>query len=250
MKAAIVGAFLLAVGVILYIAVGRGGGSKDDKPKDPEPKPAVVAPQPAAIEIVFEYSTEKQEWLESAIAGFQKDNPDINVKLVGKGSLEAASAILDGTDKPVLWSPADSGVANLLASDWQTKNRRVPVRRQARSRSCSRRSCSSFGRTARRSCSRRARARSRGRPSTTRSARRKAGPRSAASPAGASSSSATPTRRRSNSGLEALVLMALRVLRHDQAADDRAAAGRRSSRRSSPRPRPACRTSKRRPARS
>lgn len=52
---------------------------------------------------------------------FQADNPTIKVKLVGKGSLDSAQAILDGTDKPVLWSPADSLVANLLASDWQTK---------------------------------------------------------------------------------------------------------------------------------
>jgi hypothetical protein len=44
------------------------------------------------------------------------------VTLIGKGSLEAAAAILDGADRPVLWSPADSLVANLLASDWQTKH--------------------------------------------------------------------------------------------------------------------------------
>jgi hypothetical protein len=49
-------------------------------------------------------------------------NPRIRVNLVGKGSLEAASAILDGSDRPALWSPADSLVANLLAADWQTKN--------------------------------------------------------------------------------------------------------------------------------
>jgi Bacterial extracellular solute-binding protein len=79
-------------------------------------------PITAEVELPFEYSTEKKDWLEAAVAEFQRANPKVHVKLIGKGSLEAANAILDGSDKPVLWSPADSLVANLLASDWQTKN--------------------------------------------------------------------------------------------------------------------------------
>lgn len=120
-KLAIVIGFLLAVGVITYVAIGRkdGGGTKTAVP---DAKGSAVAPvAQAPVEISFEYSTEKKEWLEAAVAEFAAANPGINVKLIGKGSLEAASAILDGTDKPVLWSPADSLVANLLASDWQTK---------------------------------------------------------------------------------------------------------------------------------
>ena len=73
------------------------------------------------MSLAFEYSTEKKEWLEAAIAAFEKENPAIHVELTGKGSLEAAQAILDGTDHPVLWSPADSLVVNLLASDYKTK---------------------------------------------------------------------------------------------------------------------------------
>jgi hypothetical protein len=127
-KLAIVIAFLVAVGVILYVAVGK-------KPRDPAPdRPRPVAgsggggatttadPSGPVVELPFEYSTEKKEWLETAIAEFHKANPGVRVKLIGKGSLDAANAILDGSDKPVLWSPADSLVANLLASDWQTKN--------------------------------------------------------------------------------------------------------------------------------
>jgi hypothetical protein len=85
---------------------------------------AVGAPAGGSdVDLAFEYSTEKKDWLEAAVAEFQRANPRIHVKLVGKGSLESANAILDGSDRPVLWSPADSLVANLLASDWQTKNR-------------------------------------------------------------------------------------------------------------------------------
>ena len=125
-KQAIVIGFLAAVGVIIYLAVGRkpsmtkvmsGGG-----PTAPIGTPATADPITGDVELPFEYSTEKKDWLEAAVAAFQNANPKIHVKLIGKGSLEGANAILDGSDKPVLWSPADSLVANLLASDWQTKH--------------------------------------------------------------------------------------------------------------------------------
>ena len=121
-KLAIVIGFLLAVGVIIYVAVGRkdGGGTKPDPKPDPDGSASAPKPQ-APVELTFEYSTEKKEWLEAAVVEFEAANPTIDVKLVGKGSLDAADAILAGTDKPVLWSPADSLIANLLASDWQTK---------------------------------------------------------------------------------------------------------------------------------
>jgi Bacterial extracellular solute-binding protein len=120
-KSAIVIAFLVAVAAILYLAVGKKPSA--EPPSTPTAAPAdPPAAAGTAVEISFEYSTEKKDWLEAAVAAFQKANPQIRVKLIGKGSLEAANAILDGSDKPVLWSPADSLVANLLASDWQTKN--------------------------------------------------------------------------------------------------------------------------------
>ncbi|MEO7092260.1 MAG: substrate-binding domain-containing protein, partial [Polyangiales bacterium] len=121
-KLAIVIGFLIAVGVILFVAVGRGGKGSDKDPAKPDGSGTAVKPRPAdVVEISLEYSTEKREWLEAALAQFHAANPSIKVNLIGKGSLEAAGAILDGADKPTLWSPADSLVANLLASDWQTK---------------------------------------------------------------------------------------------------------------------------------
>lgn len=125
-KHAIVIGFLAAVGVIMYLAVIRQPSGPAVKPASgttaPVGGPATPDPVTADVEISFEYSTEKKDWLEAAVAEFQRANPRIHVKLIGKGSLDAANAILDGSDKPVLWSPADSLVANLLASDWQTKN--------------------------------------------------------------------------------------------------------------------------------
>jgi len=120
-KLVIVIGFLIAVGVILYAAVGRRGGGAA-RPAAAVTDPRGSADPAAAVEIALEYSTEKKDWLEAAVGEFQRANPAIRVKLIGKGSLESAGAILDGTDRPVLWSPADSLVSNLLAADWKTKN--------------------------------------------------------------------------------------------------------------------------------
>ena len=108
MKAGIVIAFIVAVGAILAVAFG---GGKDTPTASPQGDP---------VEITFEYSTEKQQWLESQVAAFEQANPDVKVTLVGKGSLEAENAIVDGIDKPTLWSPADSGIAHLCEADWKT----------------------------------------------------------------------------------------------------------------------------------
>ena len=127
-KLAIVIVFLAAVGVILYIAVGRKS-SGGDPPAGDRPRPVVgsaaAVPAGPEVEVPFEYSTEKKDWLEAAVAEFHKSHPRTRIKLIGKGSLEAATAILDGSDKPVLWSPADSLVAvcDRLASAVKPPNR-------------------------------------------------------------------------------------------------------------------------------
>ncbi len=61
--------------------------------------------------------------MEAVAAEFAKQRPDVKVVLVGKGSLESAQSILDGKDKPTVWSPADGLALRLLQADWQTKNR-------------------------------------------------------------------------------------------------------------------------------
>jgi hypothetical protein len=86
------------------------------------PEPVASTPPRALVELPFVYSTEKKEWLEAAVAEFSAAHPEIKVELTGKGSLEASDGILDGSLKPVLWSPADSLVLKLFAADWLTKN--------------------------------------------------------------------------------------------------------------------------------
>ncbi|HEX4450057.1 MAG TPA: substrate-binding domain-containing protein [Kofleriaceae bacterium] len=112
-KLAIVGVFVIAAIAIVFVAKGKS----HDATSTTKPEPGV-----AQTEITFVYSTEKKDWIDAATADFAKVHPDVKVTLVGKGSLDAAQEILDGTLQPTLWSPADSMAMNLLASDWQTKN--------------------------------------------------------------------------------------------------------------------------------
>jgi len=123
-KIAIVVVFLIAVAAIVYKAVGsRGGGATGDHRKTATSVLDGGAAKPAQpVELVLEFSTEKKDWLEAAVRSFGEQHPEIHVHMVGKGSLEASEAILEGKDRPTLWSPADSLVANLLASDWETRN--------------------------------------------------------------------------------------------------------------------------------
>lgn len=81
------------------------------------------APMDRPVEISMLYSTEKADWLEGARKSFERAHPEIRVTLRPKGSFDAARAVLDGTEKPTVVSPADSLVLSMLASDWKTKGR-------------------------------------------------------------------------------------------------------------------------------
>jgi hypothetical protein len=81
-----------------------------------------IPPKPTTTEISMLYSSEKKEWVEAAAALFQRAHPEIKLTLTAMGSLDAARAITDGKEKPTLFSPADSLVQNLVASDWRAVN--------------------------------------------------------------------------------------------------------------------------------
>ncbi|WP_163995452.1 extracellular solute-binding protein [Pyxidicoccus caerfyrddinensis] len=122
-KVLIIIGFLAAVGGVFYLTSQRGVGPQGGTaPQGSEP-----AARGEVTEISFLYSTEKKDWVESAAASFQREHPDIKVNLVGKGSLDAAQAILDGREKPTVWSPADSAVLRMLESDWATDPSRGPL---------------------------------------------------------------------------------------------------------------------------
>ncbi len=120
LKLVIIGAFVAAALIIVLVA--KGGNKPPSGPAtgtSGQGSATKVEPTGTAIQVL--YSTEKKEWIEAATQDFKKVHPEIKVELVGKGSIEAASGILEGTYTPTIWSPADTMAMNLLVSDWQTK---------------------------------------------------------------------------------------------------------------------------------
>lgn len=125
-KVIIIVGFLVAVLVIIGITMSASKKSGNETGA-PEASSGSGSPQNAppvqATEISMLYSSEKKEWIEAAVQSFQKEHPEIKVNLTAQGSLDAAQAIVDGKQKPTIFSPADSLVQNLLATDWEAKYR-------------------------------------------------------------------------------------------------------------------------------
>ncbi len=95
-KAVIVIGFLLAVGAIFFF---QWKNKQQTGPSGSLQSGASVKGSKDAVEISFLYSTEKKEWIEASTSAFTKEHPDISVKLLGKGSLDAAQALVDGKEK-------------------------------------------------------------------------------------------------------------------------------------------------------
>ncbi len=72
-----------------------------------------IMPPPEPIVVSILYSTEKEAWLNEAIINFENTNAAIDghpikIELEKMGSWEITAAVLDGTHKPVIISPASS----------------------------------------------------------------------------------------------------------------------------------------------
>jgi hypothetical protein len=117
-KAIILLLFVAAAAAVLYAARHRSdpAGATAAAPGSP-PAPAKAA----VVHISVAYGTEKDAFMQAAIAGFRASHPEIEVELIAKGSFETAEAIIDGSLKPTIWSPADTMVMALADSDWRAK---------------------------------------------------------------------------------------------------------------------------------
>jgi hypothetical protein len=119
-KAIILMLFVAAAAAVLYATTHKrdaGGGATSAAPVG-APAPAKGA---APVHISVAYGTEKDAFMQAAIAGFRASHPEIEVELIAKGSFETAEAIMDGSLKPTIWSPADTMVMGLADSDWRAK---------------------------------------------------------------------------------------------------------------------------------
>jgi len=81
------------------------------------------------VQIGIAYGTEKQRWLEWAVAEFAKtsDGKRITIELIPMGSLEGAHAILGGDKRIDVWSPASAAYKDTFVQEWQVKYSGNPI---------------------------------------------------------------------------------------------------------------------------
>lgn len=90
--------------------------------------PAVRPAEPLTLSVL--YGSEKKTWLEQQLAAFHAGDPrtprgrPIRVAAKAGGSGEAVAAILDGGERPHVFSPASSAYLTLLDHAWQARDAR------------------------------------------------------------------------------------------------------------------------------
>ena len=84
--------------------------------------PATPAAPAATTRITVLLGTEKRAFIEARRRPFGKPTRNTASTSPALGSIEAADRILDNQDLPMIFSPGDSLILKMLASDWQTKN--------------------------------------------------------------------------------------------------------------------------------
>lgn len=81
----------------------------------------------STVKIVVSYGTEKRRWLEDATQRFEAQHPNVDVELLGEGSMESYRALSNVSDAsstywrnrplPILWSPGGRIQVALLNAD-------------------------------------------------------------------------------------------------------------------------------------
>jgi len=112
-------ACVLVVGIV--VALG-GCKKKVDDGEAPARARADAEVAAAPVELVIAYGSEKKTWLEEEIAAFNAATPRVHVTGKPMGSGEAVAAILDGTEKPQVFSPASGAYVALLNEEWMSRD--------------------------------------------------------------------------------------------------------------------------------
>jgi len=118
---------LLCLGCLLMLAACSNPlGSNVTPSPTPTQSYACSSHSSTPVTLLIDYSTEKQTWIEAAVASFNQqhisacDGP-ITVKTQPDGSGEGMQNILDGSIKPDIWSPAGNVWLTLMNQQWQQK---------------------------------------------------------------------------------------------------------------------------------
>jgi len=121
--------------LLLLLAAAACGGKKEERKggaaatagsSERGAGPAPEGGPPLSLAIL--YGSEKKTWLEQQLAAFNATNPTTKggrpIRATGKamGSGEAMTAILDGTERPHIFSPASGAYVTLLNGAWQSRD--------------------------------------------------------------------------------------------------------------------------------
>jgi ABC-type Fe3+ transport system substrate-binding protein len=149
---------LVFVGGALFLVFGLSGGEVEapepgpisadveSPPPVPSPPPSQAETLPAvkeavkasplpsvagmsAIELGIAYGTEKRRWLKSAVDQFAQTEAGgkIRVNLLPMGSLEGAHAILERDQRIHVWCPASSMYREAFLNEWQIQHNGDPI---------------------------------------------------------------------------------------------------------------------------
>ncbi len=125
---AIVGIFLAVCAAVILLArgdgKGSGSGSGDAASASASGSAAPGAPTGPAVDIVVSSSDGKKEWIEDVAKAFHDSKAEvggkpIRVKIIHMKSGESLQNILDGKEKPTLWSPAGQAWIELINQTWK-----------------------------------------------------------------------------------------------------------------------------------
>jgi ABC-type molybdate transport system substrate-binding protein len=111
--------WLLALGLLLMAAACQRRASAPAP--DAEPAPAVPARKQTTL-ISMLASTDTRAFLSEMALAFGKRHPEYEVTVTYAGSLDAAARVLEGRQNPLVFSPADSRIIDMLKSDAEEKH--------------------------------------------------------------------------------------------------------------------------------
>jgi Ca-activated chloride channel family protein len=121
---------LACFGGALYLVFRKGqtSGGPGGSPQAEQPSQPAGGPRRVALGVA--YGTEKRTWLEAAAREFMNtpQGRDIDVRLTGMGSLEAAQKVWEGKDRSVhVWSPASEIYTDVFVTEWRAKHGADPI---------------------------------------------------------------------------------------------------------------------------
>jgi hypothetical protein len=106
---------MMQVRLATFLLAASAMSCTESQPAAPKEKRALGT----HTEIKMVTSTAKRQWLETAIQHFRLVRPDIRVMVKFAGSNEEIREILEGTDKPTVFSPTEGALLTDLDARWR-----------------------------------------------------------------------------------------------------------------------------------